>query len=150
MDHVRLLVDIGELSNVFAQSVSIEAILQKIVELVANHIKADVCSIYLFDETADELILKATKGLNPDSIDQVRLKLGEGIAGFALKEPKIICERVGSEHPKYKYFPGIFEEKYEAFLAIPILRGISRIGVMIVQREKKICFTEINNKLFRK
>jgi phosphotransferase system enzyme I (PtsP) len=102
--------------------------------------RADVCSIYLYDEEREELILKATKGLNPDSIENVRLKLGEGIAGFALKEPMTICERIGSEHPKYKFFPGIFEERYEAFLAVPILRGITKIGVLIVQREKRICF----------
>ncbi|MGA1841314.1 MAG: phosphoenolpyruvate--protein phosphotransferase [bacterium] len=140
MDHVQLIYDIGELSGIFATSASIETILQKIVEMVAKHMKADVCSIYLYNEEKEELILKATKGLNPDSIDNVRLKLGEGIAGFALKGPMPICERIGSEHPKYKFFPGIFEERYEAFLAVPILRGITKIGVLIVQREKKVCF----------
>jgi phosphotransferase system enzyme I (PtsP) len=142
MDHIKLLCDIGEMSGIFLKSVSIETMLQKIVDLVAEHLSADVCSIYLFDETSRELILKATKGLHPDSVNKIRLKLGEGIAGFALKEPQTICEKVGSDHPKYKFFPGIFEEQYEAFLAVPILRGISKIGVLIVQREKKICFTE--------
>ena len=140
MDHVQLIYDIGELSGIFATSASIETILQKIVEMVAEHMKVDVCSIYLYDEEKEELILKATKGLNPDSIDNVKLKLGEGIVGFALKEPMTICERIGSEHPKYKFFPGIFEERYEAFLAVPILRGITKIGVLIVQREKRVCF----------
>jgi phosphotransferase system enzyme I (PtsP) len=104
--------------------------------------RADVCSIYLYDEIREELILKAAKGISPDSIDHVRLKLGEGIVCFALKEPQTICEKVESEHPKHKFFPGIFEEHYEAFLAVPILRGISKIGFLIVQRKKKICFTE--------
>jgi len=142
MDHIKLLCDIGEMSGIFSKSVSIETMLQKIVDLVAEHLSADVCSIYLFDETSQELILKATKGLHPDSVNNIRLRLGEGIAGFALKEPQTICEKVGSDHPRYKFFPGIFEERYEAFLAVPILRGISKIGVLIVQREKKICFTE--------
>jgi len=140
MDHMQLIYDIGELSGIFTTSTSIETILQRIVVLVAGHMRTDVCSIYLFDEAAEELVLKATKGLHPDSVDRVRLKLGEGIAGFALQEGQPICERKASMHPQFKFFPGIYEERYEAFLAVPMLRGIARIGVLVVQRELQNSF----------
>ncbi|MGA1844832.1 MAG: phosphoenolpyruvate--protein phosphotransferase [bacterium] len=149
MDHMQLIYDIGELSGIFAESASIETVLQRIVVLVAEHVRADVCSIYIFDEEAEELLLKATKGLHPDSVDRVRLKLGEGIAGFALQEGKPICERKGSTHPRFKFFPGIFEERYEAFLAVPMLRGIARIGVLVVQREQPNCFKKQDVMLLR-
>jgi len=149
MDHMKMLCDIGELSQIFADSLSIKAFLQKIVVMVAKHMEADVCSIYLFDDGRQELTLKATEGLNPIAIGKVKLKLGEGLAGLALKELRPICEMIGSQHPNFKFFPGIFEERYESFLAVPILRGILKIGVLVVQREKKNPFTEPDSMALR-
>ena len=100
MDHIELLCNIGELTEIFTDSVSIEDFLQKIVVMVAKHIKTDVCSIYIYEEDKQRLVLKATQGLNPSSIGKVKLKLGEGLVGLALKERRTICEEVGSRHPR--------------------------------------------------
>jgi len=144
MDHIKLLCDIGELTEIFTESVSIESFLQKIVMMVANHMKVDVCSIYIYNENNHSLILKATQGLNPASIGKVKLKSGEGLVGLALKERRPICEAIGSSHQNFKSINGLFEERYEAFLAVPILRGISKIGVLVIQREMKNCFKKEN------
>ncbi|MGA1875266.1 MAG: phosphoenolpyruvate--protein phosphotransferase [bacterium] len=140
MDHIKLLCDIGELTEIFSESTSIESFLQKIVIMVAHHMETDVCSIYLYDEEKQLLVLKATHGLKADAVGKVALKAGEGLVGLALKESLSICEKVGSSHPNFKLIEGIFEERFESFLAVPILRGISKIGVLVVQREKKRCF----------
>lgn len=142
MDHIKLICDIGELNEVFIDSRSIESFLQKIVNLVARHMSAAVCSVYLYDEERSELILRATKGLKPQSVNNVRLKLGEGLTGLSLKEMRPVYERVGKDNPRFKPVPGISEEKYDAFLAVPIVRGILKIGALVVQREKKREFKE--------
>ena len=75
-NHTQLICDIGELVGLFVDTTSLEAFLQKIAEMVSEHMGSEVCSIYLFyDETA-ELVLKATRGLKPEAIGHVRLKLG--------------------------------------------------------------------------
>ncbi len=132
-DHIKMLCDIGELNGLFARSANIENFLQRIVEMVAEHMKTEVCSIYLYSDGDELLTLKATIGLSPDSIDRVTLKLGEGIVGASLKEMKPINESIGRENPDYKFIPGIGEEEFEAFLAMPILIGNLRIGVLTVQ-----------------
>jgi phosphotransferase system enzyme I (PtsP) len=142
MDHLKLLCEIGELNWISSDSTSIKTFLQKIVIMVAGHMQADVCSIYLYDEGQEQLILKATKGLHPDSVGKVKLKLGEGLVGLAVKELRPICEPVASVNPHFKFFPGIFEERYESFLVVPILRGTSRIGALTVQREKENYFKD--------
>ncbi len=139
-DHTKLICDIGEISGLFSDASSLESFLQKIVTMISEHMHCDVCSIYLFYEDTNELILKATKGLHPGSIGQVRLRLGEGLTGLALKELRPICEKNASQKPNFKYFPGIGEEKYESFLAVPILRGNTRIGVMVIQNSKRNYF----------
>ena len=41
------------------------------------------------------------------------------------------------------------QEKYESFLAVPIMRGIRRIGVMVVQGRKKNYFTDEDVQVLR-
>ena len=142
MDGKRLLCDISELSHLFRDSASIETLLNKAVEMVAARTQSAVCSIYLYNPEKDELVLRATKGLNPESVGRVRLKLGQGLTGLAMKEMRPICEKDASRNPNYKFFPGIFEERYDAFLALPIARGISKMGVLVLQRDASQCFSE--------
>ena len=142
MDGEQLLYDINELNHLFRDSASIETLLNKAVEMVAQRTDSAVCSIYLYDPQEQELTLRATKGLNPESVGQVRLKLGQGLTGLALKEMRAVCETDASHNPNYKYFPGIFEERYDAFLATPITRGVSRLGVLVLQRNTGQSFCE--------
>ncbi len=142
MDNTQLLYDISELNNLFRESASIQSLLDKTVEMVASHTDSDVCSVYLYNIENHELVLSATRGLNPDSVGKVKLKLGQGLTGLALQEMRPVCEKDASGNPNYKFFPGIFEERYECFLAVPIARGISKIGVLVLQREKGKTFSD--------
>jgi phosphotransferase system enzyme I (PtsP) len=110
--------------------------------MVGDHMKADVCSIYLYDDTEKLLTLKATKGLNQDSVNHVTLRLGEGITGQALDQLNPICLTEASKHPNYKGFSGLEEEPFESFLAVPILRGIEKIGALVLQRKNEVHFDE--------
>ncbi|MFH0976931.1 MAG: phosphoenolpyruvate--protein phosphotransferase [Spirochaetota bacterium] len=141
-NHVKMLYDIGELNSLFAKSVNIETFLQKIVEMVARHMNTDVCSIFLYDEASKEIVLKATIGLKPESVNNVKLKLGEGLVGLSLLDAKPIYEKSGPENPNYKFYPGINEELYLSFLAVPILRGNIKIGVLVVQKTEGKTFEE--------
>ncbi len=124
-----------------AGSANIEAFLQRIVEMVAEHVDAAVCSIYIYEDDSEELVLKATTGLNPSSIGQVRLHPGEGLVGHAFKDQEPICEPAASQSPRYKHFTDINEEPFDAFLAVPIIRGIEKVGVLVVRRESGNDFT---------
>ncbi len=148
-DHAKLICDVGELSDIFHDASSMEAFLQKIVELIAEHMAADVCSIYLYYEDRQELILKATKGLNPESVNQVKMKLGEGLTGKALKELRPICEGDASNNPGFRFFPGIGEERFESLLVVPMMRGNIRIGAVVIQSEKKDYFNDDDIYVFR-
>lgn len=133
-DNVDLICDISELAGLFEKSHSLSDFLQSAVSIVAYHMRAAVCSIYLYDDKRQELTLAATQGLKPEAVGRVSLKLGEGIVGTAMKELRPICEGHGSLNPHFKRFEDIFEENYEAFLAVPILlRGVMRVGVLVTQ-----------------
>jgi len=148
-DNVDLICDIAELAGLFERSSSLNNFMDTATRIIAWHMKAAVCSIYLFDESSQELVLQATQGLDPSAVGQVRLKLGEGITGTALKELRPICEGRGSKNPSFKHIPGIQEERYEAFLAVPILRNLERIGVLVAQDPEPNYFDDNDIKALR-
>jgi phosphotransferase system enzyme I (PtsP) len=145
-DNVDLICNIGELAGLFKKSSSLEDFLQTVVSIVAYHMRSAVCSVYLYNEKAQELVLTATQGLSADSIGRVRLKLGEGLTGQALKELRPIREGAGNRSPQYKFIPGILEERYQAFLAVPIMRGLDRVGVLVLQDPVADYFDENDTK----
>ncbi len=142
MDHIKLICDINELNHLFRDSISVENFMQRTVEMVADHLATEVCSIYIYDDDEQRLVLKATTGLNTASVGKISLDLGEGLTGLALKELRPIYVCNASTHPNYKFFSGLQEEDYETFLAVPITRGIQRIGVLVLQRKERMEFAE--------
>jgi len=147
--NVDLICDVAELISVFDTDKQDKDILQSVVSTVAWHMRAAVCSIYIYEEESRELILRSTQGLRPEAVGTVSLALGEGITGRALQELRPICVGKASRSDWYRHFPGIEEEKYEAFLAVPILRGLRRIGVLVVQDGEANYFGENDTKALR-
>jgi Signal transduction protein containing GAF and PtsI domains len=88
MDHLNLLLNIGQLDWVFKGSSSIEKLLDNIVVMVARHMRADVCSIYIYDDTKGELVLRANTGFDPSVIGKIKLRRGEGIAGTVFEKTR--------------------------------------------------------------
>ena len=135
-DNVELICNIGELSDLFREKSDVRGFLLKVVKTVSGHMKADVCSIYLYDEYLDRLILEATEGLNKDLIGKLIMTTEEGLVGVALKELRPILEKNGKDNPHFKEIPGSGEDLYQAFMAVPILQGLTRIGVLVLQHHQ--------------
>ena len=148
-NNVDLICDVAELAGMFEKSSSLTTFLDSTVGMVAWHMKAAVCSIYLVAEGSDELVLSATQGLSSDAVGTLKLKIGEGITGRAVKELRAIREGRGSTNLSFKYIPGIHEDKYEAFLAVPIVRGVVRIGALVVQDPEPDYFTKNDEKALK-
>ncbi|MDH4138366.1 MAG: GAF domain-containing protein, partial [Anaerolineae bacterium] len=93
----------------------------------------DSCSIYLLDESGETLVLKATTGLAPEAIGQARLRLGEGITGWAAQEGAALGVRDAARDPRFKYLPETRELDFKSLLAVPLISQGRVIGAMNVQ-----------------
>ena len=140
-DNIELVWSITELSGLFGKRTSIDGFLQDVVDRIAEHMDADVCSIYLLDEASGSLVLRATRGLDAESVGKVHLQIGEGITGTCVKELRPIREARATSNPAFKRIPSIREEAYQSFLAVPIRRGLNRIGALVVQHTRPDQFT---------
>ncbi|MEE9911700.1 MAG: phosphoenolpyruvate--protein phosphotransferase [Deltaproteobacteria bacterium] len=142
MDHLNLLLSIGQLDWVLKGSSSIENLLNNIVVMVAGHMRADVCSIYIYDDAGDELVLRANTGFNPRVVGKIKLKRGEGIAGTVFEKNEPVCILDGFTHPNFRYFKSTGEERYKSFLSVPIVSGAVPLGVIMLQRQQKNRFED--------
>jgi phosphotransferase system enzyme I (PtsP) len=98
--------------------------------------RADVCSIYLYDDAKGELVLRANTGFQPELIGKIKLKRGEGIAGTVFEKNEPVCVADGFTHPNFRYFKETGEERYKSFLSVPIVSGSGPVGVIMLQRQQ--------------
>ena len=140
--HLMLLTDVGEILSLQAGSTDIREFLQRVTEKLSSYLNTAVCSIYLYEENSDEIVLTTTVGLKRSSVGNIRLHIGEGLVGKALKELRHIVLKKASKHPDFKHFPDAGEDPFECFLAVPIHRGVERIGVLVLQRELPKIFSD--------
>ncbi|MEL6597310.1 MAG: GAF domain-containing protein, partial [Pseudomonadota bacterium] len=66
-----------------------QARLDRITHLIADSMRTEVCSIYLFRDP-ETLELCATEGLNPEAVHETRMRLGEGLVGRVAKKGRIV------------------------------------------------------------
>jgi phosphotransferase system enzyme I (PtsP) len=106
--------------------------LERVVELIANTMVADVCSIYLRSDD-ESLLLMATKGLRPEAVGRTRLKENEGLVGLVSATARPLRLTDAFSHPRFSYRPETGEDPFHSFLGVPILRGGRVLGVLVVQ-----------------
>jgi signal transduction protein with GAF and PtsI domain len=112
-------------------------LLQKFCQVIAEQLKADAVLIYLCDDKSDELVLRGSLKAHPHELGQVRLQLGEGITGWVAAHRKTVAiTRHASVDPRFKVFNMLQEDKYEAFLSVPITLKKDVVGVVNVQHRK--------------
>ncbi len=106
--------------------------LDRIVRDIAAAMVAEVCSLYVL--RADGVLeLYATEGLNPGSVHQAQLRLGQGLVGTIAASARALNLSDAQKHPAFAYLPETGEEVYHSFLGVPVLRAGRTLGVLVVQ-----------------
>src|SRR6188508_3329351 len=119
------------LHEVMAKRGSAQTKLDKVVDLIAEAMRSEVCSIYLLRDNTMEL--SATHGLRKEAVHVTRLHMGEGLVGTIAEEGSILNLAEATNHPEFVYRPETGEERYHSFAGVPIIRRESPIGVLCVQ-----------------
>jgi phosphotransferase system enzyme I (PtsP) len=116
--------------------------LDVLVTRVREAMGTEVCSIYLLDDKINRYVLMATEGLNVDAIGNVSLGLSEGLVGLCGQREEPINLDDAAAHPRYRYLPETGEERYNAFMGVPIMHRRKVLGVLVVQQREKRRFDE--------
>ena len=124
-----------------AESLDRQTRLDRIVELIASNMVAEVCSLYVL-RSDSVLELYATQGLNPGSVHLAQLRLGEGLVGTIAATARPLNLKQAQHHPAFAYIPETGEEIYTSFLGVPILRAGRTLGVLTVQNKTERLYRE--------
>src|SRR5438876_3738029 len=139
--HLRLLTETIEAVN---STLDLEEVLSLVARKVADALGADACFVYLYDERADELVLRATHGTAVEEMTRrPRMRPGEGITGVAAaeREPVMLPAKAHLD-PRFKLFPNLPEDEYESILAVPILARDKLAGALNVRTLRQREFTD--------
>ncbi|MHA1157213.1 MAG: phosphoenolpyruvate--protein phosphotransferase [Alphaproteobacteria bacterium] len=124
------------LRQVMAEPIGAQARLDKIVQLIAANMVAEVCSLYVLH--ADGVLeLYATEGLKREAVHSATLTVGHGLVGTIAAEARPLNLSEAKAHPAYQYIPETGEERFNAFLGVPLLRAGRTLGVLVVQNEAR-------------
>jgi len=115
--------------------------LDRITHLIADSMRTEVCSIYLFRD-ADTLELCATEGLNKAAVHKTRMKLGEGLVGRVARTATPVNTGNAPAEKGFRFMPETGEEIYSSFLGVPIQRVGERLGVLVVQSKEARQYSE--------
>jgi len=129
------------LHDVMAARGNAQSKLDKVVDLIAEAMASEVCSIYLLRENKLELF--ATHGLRKEAVHVTRLAMGEGLVGSIASEGRILNLAEAASHPEFVYRPETGEESFHSFAGVPIVRLESPIGVLAVQHAEPRRYDEV-------
>jgi phosphotransferase system enzyme I (PtsP) len=132
---------LSRLRDVMAGPGSAQARLDRVVQIIAGDMVAEVCSVYLL-RAGDILELCATEGLSPEAVHRTRLRLGEGLVGVIAATARSLALSDAQAHPNFAYRPETGEDIYHSLMGVPILRQGKVSGVLIVQNRALRHYTD--------
>ncbi len=140
--HLKLLTETIEAVN---STLDLQEVLSQVATNVASALEADACFVYLYDERANELVLRATHGSHVEELTRrPRMRPGEGITGTAAAaRAPVMIESQAHLDPRFKNFPNLPEDQYESILAVPILtRDGTLEGALNVRTQRPRAFVD--------
>jgi len=121
-----------EIGSSMAANDSFHEVLAHIVEMVTAAVRCDSCFIYVLER--DKLVLRASKNPHADVVDQLEIDMGQGVTGWVAEHRETVTlPAMAWADPRFVRFKNLPEDRFEAFLAVPILCRGKFVGVINIQ-----------------
>ncbi|MGH2596956.1 MAG: ATP-binding SpoIIE family protein phosphatase [Actinomycetota bacterium] len=122
------------------QHLTVDALMDELLDRVRDALSADTAAILLIDETGSDLVARAAKGLEEEVRQGVRIPLGRGFAGTvaATGTPRVI-EEVNSSNVLN---PILLQMGVRSLLGVPLVVNQKTLGVLHVGTLQKRRFTD--------
>ncbi len=109
--------------------------LDRVLDFVTEMVKCDSCFIYVL--AGDDLILRASKNPHLELLDRFKLRVGQGITGWVAQHRELVVVfQEAFKDPRFQQFNELPEDRYEAFLSVPLLSRGRLVGVMNLQHRE--------------
>jgi len=123
---------ISEINSILELDKVLDLIIQKAIQVV----EAERGSLMLFDHKKEELYIKSSVRLSKKTVSAVRIKPGEGIAGWVFKEGKPLLIKEGAKDIRFKKFNKTKEE-LRSIISIPLKIKDQVVGVINLDNKRE-------------
>ncbi len=132
---------LSRLRDVMAGIGAVQERLDKVVALIAQDMRADVCSCYVM-RAGEVLELFATFGLSQKAVHLTRLRVGEGLVGEIAAHARAVALADAWSHPQFVYRPETGEDFFRSLMGVPMLQAGRVVGVLVVQTREERPFND--------
>jgi len=130
MKAADLLARLQVVSDAALAHLAADDLLEELLTRVRDVLSADTCAVLLFDESTDELVARAAKGLEEEVEQGVRIPVGRGFAGrIAAEQRPVVIDDV--DH-SYVLNPILREKGVKSLLGAPLITNGRILGVIHV------------------
>src|SRR5882672_551229 len=140
VDVESLLIEVADVLNT---TLDLDTLLQRVAEVVKRVIDYEIFSILLLNERSQELRFRFQIGHSPEVAERIRVKVGEGVTGRAVKERRAIL--VDDVSKDAHYIEAVARVRSE--LAVPLINKNRVIGVMDLEAHEPGYFKEEHSRL---
>jgi signal transduction protein with GAF and PtsI domain len=123
-----------------ASSVPLPKVLAEVVDFATSVVRCDSCFVYVLE--GDELVLRASKNPHPEAVNRLKLKIGEGITGWVAQHQQAVSvPKRAFGDSRFQFFNQLPEDRFEAFLSVPLLSRGRLVGVINLQNRLPHVYT---------
>src|SRR5437667_324600 len=123
-----------EAGRAVTASLDVDRTIRVILEEARGVLGADSCGLSTLDPQTNELVTVASLDLPPPMVKDIRIKVGEGIGGLALRERRPVQSRDLAEDPRVRYAQLPLASGLRSMLVAPLRVSDRAIGVISVFR----------------
>ena len=120
-----------DVAKALTSSLDLDSILQTIMEKMAEYFRPDTWSLLMVDEAKMELYFAIAVGSASDALKNVRLKVGEGIAGHVAKYgEKLVVPDVRADKRFTRRIDEMTQLETHSIICVPLKSKLRVLGVI--------------------
>ena len=144
----EVLMELFDIARSLSSTLDTDSLLKKIGHAAEQLTEAEASSIMLLDQKKEFLLFKVATGEKGMAMKRMKVKVGEGIAGWVAQQKKYITVNDVKKDPR---FASSFDQssgfRTRSILCVPLMLGEEIIGVAEVLNKKGGGFSEEDEKI---
>ncbi|HEY2953868.1 MAG TPA: GAF domain-containing protein [Candidatus Eisenbacteria bacterium] len=124
-----------EVCQVLSQEHDRQKFARTLVSWFCEHFSVERCSLMLLDDARETLAIAAQRGIDPEVASRVKVRIGQGIAGWVAHNRKPLFIRV-REDAKDVSHTGQDSYNSDSFICVPLIYNNRLCGVMNLSNKR--------------
>jgi HD-GYP domain-containing protein (c-di-GMP phosphodiesterase class II) len=141
---IHRLEQLTDLAKYVNSTLNLDDLLNMMLSISTDMLGAEAGSILLLDDDREELVFAAATGEKKGQIKNIRVPVGEGIAGWVARENRSVLVADAQNDPRFfKKVDQKTEFKTRSMIAVPLITKEKLIGVVeVLNKKSNELFTE--------